>query len=87
MITSRTLKNVAKHLEEKMYELDRMMTSSQVVSPFAQQNRQLMAQAAEVLRLEAVRIDAGHDLVVGPDMFKENHPEPFFGMEGPEDEL
>lgn len=87
MITSRTLKNVAKHLEEKMYELDRMMISSQVVSPFAQQNRQMMSQAAEVLRLEAVRIDAGHDLVVGPDMFKETHQDPLFGIEGPEDEI
>jgi hypothetical protein len=87
MISSRTLKNVARHFEEQVHELDRKMIGSPAVSPFAQQHRQSMAQAAEVLRLEAVRLDAGHDLVVGPDMFKDRPQDPLFGIEGPEDEV
>lgn len=87
MISSRTLKNVARHFEEQVHEIDRKMVGSPAVSPFAQHNRQSMAQAAEMLRLEAVRIDAGHDHVVGPDLFKEQSGDPLFGMEGPEDEI
>jgi hypothetical protein len=87
MISSRTINNVARHFEEQIYELDRKMIGSSAVSPFAQHIRQAMAQAAEMLRLEAVRIDAGHDLVVGPDMFKDRPQDPLFGMEGPEDEV
>jgi hypothetical protein len=86
MISSKTVKNVARHLEEQLYELDRKMIGSHAVSPFAQHKRQAIAQAAEVLRLEVVRIDAGHDNVVGPNMFKD-HSDPLFGVEGPEDEV
>jgi hypothetical protein len=86
MISSKTVKNVARHLEEQMHEMDKKMIGSPAVSPFAQHKRQAMAQAAEVLRVEAVRIDAGDENVVGPDMFKD-HSDPLFGVEGPEDEV
>ena len=86
MISSKTVKNVARHLEEQLHELDRKMIGSHAVSPFAQHKRQAIAQAAEVLRLEVVRIDAGDDNVVGPNMFKD-HSDPLFGVEGPEDEV
>ena len=87
MVTSRTIKNVARHLEEQVYDMDKKMTSAQAVSPFAQQRRQMLAQAAEVMRIEAVRIDAGDDNVVGPNMLSGMPSEPLFGMDGPEEDV
>ena len=70
MVSSKTIRNVAQHMEEQVHKLDKMMIEAQAVSPFAQQRRQMLASACEALRLETVRMDAGEEHVVGPDMFK-----------------
>lgn len=70
MKESTLLRKAAEHCERRMYAIDKAMTGARAISGVAQEHRQKLGLASEVLRQEAVRLDEGdNDVVIGPMIF------------------